>query len=166
MDLSSEAAEIHMRTDAKNLLTTARTIHLLEQKETVHMISGLRKKACSRSIHDLAHITIESCLADCLTKSSATADNLITLLNTGRLLEVDVHPNFRTLIWSTRPSCLHGVEHSCTQGRKNVSFLNAIKISVSPAPREGPSHAMFVRTSTDSESQDATKITSALSIHS
>ena len=45
MDLSSEAAKIHMRTDAKNLVTTARTIHLLEQKETIHMISVLRNEA-------------------------------------------------------------------------------------------------------------------------
>ena len=32
MDLSSEVADIHMRTDAENLVTTARTIHLPEQK--------------------------------------------------------------------------------------------------------------------------------------
>ena len=44
MDLSVEVADIHMRTDAKNLVTTARTIHLPEQKETVHMISMLRKE--------------------------------------------------------------------------------------------------------------------------
>ena len=31
MDLSGEVAKIHMRTDAKNLVTTARTIHLPEQ---------------------------------------------------------------------------------------------------------------------------------------
>ena len=44
MDKSGEIANIHMRTDAKNLVTTARTIHLPEQKETIHMISMLRKK--------------------------------------------------------------------------------------------------------------------------
>ena len=38
MDLSGQVADIHMRTDAKNLVTTARTIHYLEQKETIHMI--------------------------------------------------------------------------------------------------------------------------------
>ena len=32
MDMSGEVAEIHMRTDAKNLVTTARTIPLPEQK--------------------------------------------------------------------------------------------------------------------------------------
>ena len=34
MDLSGEVAKIQMRTDAKNLVPTARTIHLPEQKET------------------------------------------------------------------------------------------------------------------------------------
>ena len=56
MDLSGEVANILMRTDAKNLVTTARMIHLPERKETIHMISMLRKEACSGSIHDLAHM--------------------------------------------------------------------------------------------------------------
>ena len=34
MDISGDVAEIYMRTDVKNLVTTARTIHLPEQKET------------------------------------------------------------------------------------------------------------------------------------
>ena len=38
MDISGTAAEIHMRTDANNLVTTASTTHLPEQKETIHMI--------------------------------------------------------------------------------------------------------------------------------
>ena len=46
MDISGEVANIPMRTDAKNLVTTARTIHLPDQKETIHMISMLRKEAC------------------------------------------------------------------------------------------------------------------------
>ena len=46
---------------------------------------------------------------------------------------------------------------------KNVAILNALKfLSLSPASREGPFHVMFAITSMDSESQDATKITSAL----
>ena len=49
-DISGEVAEIHMGTDAKNLVTTARTIHLPEQKDTIRMISMLRKEACSGSI--------------------------------------------------------------------------------------------------------------------
>ena len=78
MKISGEVAKIHMRTDAKNLVTTARTIHLPVQKETFHVICALRKEACSRSIHDLAPISTQNCLADCLTKASAKADNLIT----------------------------------------------------------------------------------------
>ena len=64
MDVSCEIAHIHMRTDAKNLVTTARTIHLPEQKETIHTISMLRKEACFGNIHDLAHIPTQNCSAD------------------------------------------------------------------------------------------------------
>ena len=95
MDISGEVADIHMTTDAKNLVTTARTIHLPEQKETVHMISMLRKEACSGSIHDLAHIPTQNCLADCSTKPSAKANNLITAVKTLRLVYVDIHPKFQ-----------------------------------------------------------------------
>ena len=96
MDISSDVANIHMRTDAKNPVTTARTIHLPEQKETIHMIYMLRKEACSGSIHDLAHIPTQNCLTDCLTKASAKADNLITAVKTWSLLDVDIHPDSRT----------------------------------------------------------------------
>ena len=82
MDKSGEVANIDMRTDAKNLVTTARTIHMPEQQDTIHMISMLRKEACSGSIHDLAHIPTQNFLADCLTKASSKADNLITAVQT------------------------------------------------------------------------------------
>ena len=59
MDLSGEVAEIHMRIDAKNQVTTARTIHLPELKETIHMISMLRKEACSGSTRSCSHINSE-----------------------------------------------------------------------------------------------------------
>ena len=98
MDVSGEIANIHMRTDAKNLVTTARMIHLPEHKETIHMISMLRKEVCSGSIHDLAHIPTQNCLADCLTKASAKAHNLITPVQTGKLLGVYIHLDFRTLV--------------------------------------------------------------------
>ena len=97
MDISGECADVHMRTDAKNLLTTARTIHLLEQKETIH-ICVLRKVVFAGSIRDLARIPAQKCLADCLTKASAKADNLITVVKTLRLFDVDTHTNFRTLM--------------------------------------------------------------------
>ena len=83
MDISGEVANIHMRTGAKNMVTTARTIHLPEHKDTIHMISMLRKEARSGSIHDLAHMSTQNCLSDCLTKASAKADNLITAVKTG-----------------------------------------------------------------------------------
>ena len=41
MDISGEVANVPMRTDAKNLVTKERTIHLPEQKETIHMIPML-----------------------------------------------------------------------------------------------------------------------------
>ena len=47
MDIPGEIANIHMTIDAKNLVTTARTLHLPEQKETIHILSMLRKEVCS-----------------------------------------------------------------------------------------------------------------------
>ena len=70
----------------------------LSKKETIHMISMLRNEICSGSIHDLARISTRNCLAESLTTSSTKADNLITAVQTVRLLEVDVRPNFRTLM--------------------------------------------------------------------
>ena len=135
MDISGEVADIHMRIDEKNLVTTARTIHLPEQKETIHMISMLRKGACSGSFHDLAHIPTQNCLADFFTKASANAENLITAVKTGRLLDVDIHPNFRTLMehnallstWCR--TFMHTRE-------KDSFFLIALRISLAPTPRE------------------------------
>ena len=88
MNISGEVATIQMKTDAKNVVTTDRTIHLPEQKETIHMISMLRKGACSGNNHDLAHIPIRNSLADRLTMASAQADNLITTVKTERLLNM------------------------------------------------------------------------------
>ena len=53
MDISSAVANIHMRTDAKNLVITQERFICLNKKKTIHMISALRKEACSVSIHDL-----------------------------------------------------------------------------------------------------------------
>jgi hypothetical protein len=97
-DISGQSAEIHMRTDAHNLVTTARTTHLPEQKETIHMIQMLRRESCSGSIDDLSHVRTEFCLSDCLTKHSAKPDNLLKAVETGTLPSVDVHPNFRDML--------------------------------------------------------------------
>ena len=61
MDMSGEIASIHMKTDAKNLVTAARPIQLPDQRETIYMISMLRKEASTGSIHDLAHIPTQNC---------------------------------------------------------------------------------------------------------
>ena len=87
-----------MRTDANYLVTTAGTTHLPEQKETIHMIQMLREELCSGTMHDLAHVTTDNCLSDCLTKQSSKPDNLIEAVETGRLPYVDVHPLYRSLI--------------------------------------------------------------------
>ena len=54
MDMTGMALAIHLRTDANNLVSTASTTHLPEQKETVHMITNLRREACSGAIEDFS----------------------------------------------------------------------------------------------------------------
>ena len=98
MDMTGTPVPIHLRTDAKNLVTTATTTHLPEQAETVHMITQLRQEALSGSIHDLAHVVTGDCMSDCLTKSTAKADNLINAIDTGLLPNSDKHPSFRELM--------------------------------------------------------------------
>ena len=98
MDISCASAPLHMRTDANNLVSTAQSTRLPEQKETLHMIQTLRKESMSGSIHDLAHVKTEDMLADCLTKHSAKPDALIKAINTGVLPNVDMHPEFRSLL--------------------------------------------------------------------
>ena len=97
-DITGLSSEIHMRTDANNLVATASTTHVPEQQETIHMIQMLRKEACSGSIADLSHIRTQWCLADCLTKKSANPQNLIDAVRQGVLKEVDAHPPFRSLL--------------------------------------------------------------------
>ena len=58
----------------------------------------LRKEACSGQIEDLAHVVSADCLADCLTKSSAKPEALISAVDAGTLPQVDVHPEFRALL--------------------------------------------------------------------
>ena len=153
MDISGEVANLHMRTDAKNLVTAARTFHLHEQKETIHMISVLCKEACSGCIRDLAHIPTPKCLTGCLTKASAKADNPITAVKTGKLLDVDIHPDFGTLMehkaflstWCR--TFMHTRE-------KEDFFLNTLKISLAPTHREGPFQVMFVGTQQTREQKE------------
>ena len=93
MDISATCAPIHMRTGANNLVTTAGTTHLPEQQEAVHMIQMLRKESCSGAIEDLAHVRTEHCLADSLTKNTASADALMKIVETETLIMIDCHPD-------------------------------------------------------------------------
>ena len=92
MDMTAQAVEVHLRTDANNLVTTAASTRLPEQKGTIHMIQMLRQEACSGQMHDLAHVLTQYCLADQLTKKSVSPTLLISTVQTGILREVDTHP--------------------------------------------------------------------------
>ena len=129
LDISGEVAHIHMVTDARNLVTAARTIHLAEQKETIHIISMLRKEACSVSVHDLDHIPTQNYLADCLTEAPAMADNLISAVQTGKLLGVDTHPDYRKLMEHKAFLSTWCKTFMLTR-EKEVFFLNTLKISL------------------------------------
>ena len=113
MDLTGETAQLHMRTDAYNLVTTASTTHLPEQKETIHMINQLRHETQSGSIDDLAHVASADCLSDCLTKTSAKPDALIKAVGEASLPNADKNPVFRKLMephhkaWLARWICLN-----------------------------------------------------------
>ena len=63
MDISAACVAMHMRTDANNLVTTASTTRLPEEKATIHLIEMLRKDACSGLIEDLAHVVAADCLS-------------------------------------------------------------------------------------------------------
>ena len=118
MDISGQAAEVHMRTDANNLVTTATTTHLPEQQETIHMINQLRTEASSGAIDDLAHVVTGDMLGDCLIKNSVQPENLIKGIESGVLPNVDRHPPFRELM-RTRHKAL-----ACTQELVEWCYLN------------------------------------------
>eukprot|EP00971_Amphidinium_carterae_P098414 1946541-Amphidinium_carterae.1 len=97
-ELTSQHAETHMRTDANNLVTTASTTHLPEEKETIHIIQMLRQEACSGAMDDLAHVVTQKMMADLLTKSSAPSDPLIHAVSSGTVPGADTNPPFRSTI--------------------------------------------------------------------
>ena len=78
-----------MRTDANNLVTTAATTHLPEQKETIHMINQLRTECISGAIDDLAHVVSLDSMADHLTKASADPKYLQKAVTDGYIPNVD-----------------------------------------------------------------------------
>ena len=98
------------------------------------------------------------------------ADNLISVRKTGRLLDVDIHPDLGTLLEHKALSTwcrtfMHTRE-------KDILFLNALKISLAATPQEGPCHVMFVGilhtedhkelNTCEFKSQDTTKLTCAI----
>ena len=113
-DITGEIADVHIRTDANNLVTTASTTHQPEQKETMHLVQMLRKESNSGQMHDLAHVRSEDCLADSLTHS-AKADELIKAVLAGNLLNVDAHPPFRTMLQNKASSAQYEARtrHRC-----------------------------------------------------
>jgi len=121
-DLSGESAPIHLRTDANNLVTTASTTHVPEQKETIHLIQMLRKESGTGNIEDLAHVKSEFCLSDALTKHSAKPDELIRAVETGHLRQVDMHPPFRSLLKHKAYLCLW-ITRFIKEPLKVVSFF-------------------------------------------
>ena len=115
--------------------------------------SLLRKEACSGSVHDLAHHPTQNCLADCLTKASAKADNLITAVKRGRLLDVDIHSHFRTLM--EHKTFLSTWCRTFMHTRdKEVFFLNSLKISLAPTLQERPFQVVFAETQQTKEQKE------------
>jgi hypothetical protein len=111
-----------MRTDANNLVTTASTTHLPEQRETIHMIQMLRKESNSGNIDDLSHVRTEHCLADALTKNSAKPDALLKAVETGNLPGIDTHPPFRELL-KHKAYLTNFLTRELCDARRTVEFM-------------------------------------------
>ncbi len=123
MDISGQQSEVNIRTDANNLVTTASTTHLPEQKETIHMIQMLRQEACSGALDDLAHVVSADCLGDALTKLSAKPDALIEACKSGVLPNCDTHPRFRDLM-KHKAFLVPWIAEHLSRPRNIVSFLS------------------------------------------
>ena len=99
-DMTAQDVQIHVRTDANNLVTTAQTTRQPEQKETLHLINQLRHETCSGLIDDLSHVTTDVMMADPLTKKSerVPADTLVKAIRTGVIPNADKSPPLRELM--------------------------------------------------------------------
>ena len=84
-------------------------------------------------------------MADCLAKASAKADNLITAVRTVRLLDVEIHPNCRTLT-EQKGFLIYMVQDIYAHKGKGCFFLKDLKVSLAPTPRKKTIHVMFVET--------------------
>ena len=120
-DITGELADVHIRTDANSLVTTAFTTHQPEQKETLRLIQMLRKESNSGQMQDLAHVRSEDCLADSLTKHSAKADELIKAVS---FLNVDAHPPFRTML-QNKAFLVEWLAHNTKHAPDIIAFAGA-----------------------------------------
>ena len=97
---------------------------------------------------------------------------MVTAVKTGRLLEVDTHPDFGTPLIVHKAFLSTWCRTFMHTREKDIFFLNALKISLAPTLQEGPFQVMCVRklhvveqkelNTCELESQDAARITSAL----
>ena len=101
----------------------------------------------------LLTIPTQNCVADCLTKISAKADNVITAVKTRRLPDVDIHPDLRTLMEHKAFLSTWCRTFMFTR-EKEVFFLNTLKSSLAPPTQEGSFEVMFVATHHTQEQQD------------
>ena len=127
-NVTGEIVPIHIRTDANNLVTTAQTTHLPEQKETHHLIQMLKHESNSGQLDDLAHIASENCLADPLTKSPAKPDQLVKTIETGVMENVDVHPPFRSFLKHKAFSSQWVADHMI-EARHALTFFNSPNVN-------------------------------------
>ena len=124
------------------------------------MIAMLRKEACAESIHG-PRISTQKLFGRLFDKVIGEGRQFDHSSENREITGIFVDPNFRTLM--EHKAFLSTWCRTFMYKREiKVFFLSTLKISLSPASREEPFHVMFVRTSMDSETQDATKITSAL----
>ena len=120
-NIAGGIADVHIRTDANNLVTTASTTRQPEQKETMHLIQMLRKESNSGQMHNLAQARSKDCLADPLTKHSAKADEPIKAVLTGNLMNVDAHPPFRTML-QNKKFLVEWLAHKTKHGPDPTAF--------------------------------------------
>ena len=118
---SDEVANIHMKTDAENLVITARTfLTCLNKKhpQDLNVSKGSLFReyswSCSHSIPDVLSILFNGGISK--------SRQLDVIGETGMLLDVDIHLDYRTFM-EIRLSYLYGVEHSCAQGKRYFSLI-------------------------------------------
>ena len=112
-----ELADVHIRTDANNLVTTASTTHQPEQKKNhafkPEATEGKQQRTDARSG------TWEKII---LPHATAKADEFIKSVMTGVLPNVDVHPPFRTMS-QNQAFLVEWLSYNTTLGPTVLTFL-------------------------------------------